>query len=80
MDRIQALSNERQRLWAKAGHGALTFAEQNRIDVIGRELESLWDTYRRELAASSRNGRMHRRDQRDERVRDRAALPMKQAA
>lgn len=60
MDRIQYLSDERQQLWRKAGHGQLTDKEYWRLQQITRELTQLWDDYRRQHAAVAWNGDRHR--------------------
>ncbi len=62
MDRIQELSNERYQLWLKAARDGLSSKEQGRIREITRELETLWDAYRRELAAISRDGHQSERE------------------
>ena len=54
MKRIHHLSNERQALWRKAGHGGLNSAETRRVQEMTDELYNLWDTHRRELANDNR--------------------------
>lgn len=55
LERIQMTSNERQKLWRKAGQGGLSPSESNRVQTITEELANLWDNYRRELAGVSKN-------------------------
>lgn len=54
LDTIQALSNERQALWRLAGKQKWTPAQRERVLFIGKRLETLWDTRRRELAEPDR--------------------------
>lgn len=51
MERINRLANDRFQLYLKAGHGPLSEFERRRLEAISRELDSLWDQYRRELAS-----------------------------
>ncbi len=52
MEKINRLSNERQAIWRKGSLGAI---ERRRIDEITRELESLWNERRVEMAARHRS-------------------------
>lgn len=54
LETIHQLANERLQLYILASHQHLTPEQTARIDVITARLYSLWDQYRRELAASSR--------------------------
>ena len=54
---ILKLSDERFQLYLLAGHQRLLPDQASRIDEITGRLASLWDTYRRELAADSRETR-----------------------
>lgn len=51
MDRIQQLSRERHDLWLKAGRRELGDEEYWRLQQITKELDKLWDSYRRQQAA-----------------------------
>ena len=52
LDTINRLANERFELWRKAGSGGgLSAQETYRVQQITAELDSLWDTYRREIAS-----------------------------
>jgi hypothetical protein len=51
LDTINRLANERFELWRKAGSGGLSTQETYRVQQITAELDSLWDTYRREIAS-----------------------------
>ncbi len=51
---ILNLSDERQQLYFLAGKQALTDIQRQRLDELNGKLPVLWDTYRRELAAGSR--------------------------
>ena len=55
--KILGLSDERFRLYLRAGHEPLSPVEIERISRITVQLADLWDTYRRELAAGSRETR-----------------------
>ncbi len=54
---ILKLSDERQQLYFLAGTQALTPDQHGRLDELNGKLPVLWDTYRRELAADSRESR-----------------------
>ena len=54
---ILQLSDERFQLYLLAGHQRLMPNQQARIDEITGRLATLWDQYRRELAADSRESR-----------------------
>ena len=54
---ILNLSNERFELFLLAGHQHLLPAQAARIEEITGRLATLWDQYRRELAAGSRETR-----------------------
>ncbi len=54
---ILKLSDERQQLYLLAGKQPLTVAQHQRLDELNGKLPVLWDTYRRELAADSRESR-----------------------
>ncbi len=61
MDRIQELSSERQALWQKAGRRELNNEEYWRLQQISKELDKLWDSYRRQRATAnwgSRRGKV----------------------
>ena len=51
LDTINRLAHERFELWRKAGSGGLSAQETYRVQQITAELDSLWDTYRREVAS-----------------------------
>jgi len=54
LDLIQKLSNERSNLYLLAGRQHLTPDQAARLNELGGRLYTLWDTYRRELAANRR--------------------------
>lgn len=54
MELIQKLSNERSYLYRLAGKQHLTPEQQYRLNELGGRVYTLWDTHRRELAASHR--------------------------
>jgi hypothetical protein len=54
---ILQLSDERFQLYLLAGHQRLMPDQVARIDKITGRLATLWDQYRRELAANSRDSR-----------------------
>jgi hypothetical protein len=54
---ILQLSDERFQLYLLAGHQRLMPDQVARIDEITGRLATLWDQYRRELAANSRDSR-----------------------
>lgn len=54
-DLIQRLSNERHKLWRLAGNGQATERDRERIQQITGKLDTLWDTYRREIAGDHRD-------------------------
>ncbi len=54
---ILQLSDERFQLYLLAGHQRLLPNQQGRIDEITGRLATLWDQYRRELAADSHETR-----------------------
>jgi hypothetical protein len=56
MDQIQQLSDERYRLWLKAGRESLSDREYWRLQEITRQLDKLWADYRRQNT-SDRPGR-----------------------
>lgn len=56
-DTILKLSDERFQLYLLAGHQHLLPDQAARIDQITGQLATLWDQYRRELAADSRETR-----------------------
>ena len=51
---ILRLSNERQQLYFQAGKQYLAEAQRRRLDELNGKLPTLWDAYRRELAATHR--------------------------
>ena len=51
LSRINSLAEERQQLYVRASHSALTVSERRRMEEIARELDALWDQLRRERAA-----------------------------
>ncbi len=51
---ILKLSDERQQLYFLAGKQQLTVEQHQRLDALNGKLPVLWDIYRRELAADSR--------------------------
>lgn len=51
---ILSLSDERFQLYLLAGHQHLTPDELARLDYLTGHLSTLWDQYRRELAANGR--------------------------
>jgi hypothetical protein len=51
LDTINRLASERFELWRKAGSGGLSAQETYRVQQITAELDSLWNTYRREVAS-----------------------------
>lgn len=54
LETIHQLANERLQLYILASHQRLTEEQYARIDTITARLYMLWDQYRRELAANSR--------------------------
>lgn len=60
MDEIQALSNERQWLWFKAGHETLTTRELERITYITVTLGTLWHLHRSEMAWEEKDRKYHK--------------------
>ncbi len=51
---ILKLSDERQQLYFLAGKQPLSDVQRNRLDELNGKLPVLWDAYRREVAAGSR--------------------------
>ncbi len=61
MKQIQALSDERQSLWARASRRELDDEGYWRLQQISKELDKLWDSYRRQRATAnwgSRRGKV----------------------
>ncbi|MBX3064918.1 MAG: hypothetical protein U0528_06545 [Anaerolineae bacterium] len=54
LETIHQLANERLQLYIMASHQRLADEQYARIDTITARLYTLWDQYRRELAANSR--------------------------
>ena len=51
IDTIHQLATERFELWRKAADSGLTAHETHRVQAITTELDTLWDTHRREVAS-----------------------------
>ena len=51
IDNIQQLATERFQLWRKAASNGLTAHETQRVQAITAQLDSLWDSHRREVAS-----------------------------
>lgn len=55
LDQINALSDERQQLWRKAGQNKFSdqwWGQHDRIIAIGKQLDQLWHIHRLELAGT----------------------------
>lgn len=58
--RINALANERQRLWLLGGVRPMEELERSRCEAITRALPELWDELRRQLAVEHTPPEMQR--------------------
>ena len=51
IDTIQQLATERFELWRKAAQSGLNAQETHRVQAITAQLDTLWDSHRREVAS-----------------------------